>query len=215
MTKVRNLIVVAMAIVLISACAAAPPTVSTSNGLPDSSDGPYENVLVLFLFSKFDTRRYLEEEIVRDLTERGVKATAATSMMTSRTPLTAKFVIEMMTELGADSLLLTQLADLKTTGKIVNMRPEATYNFYPTYYVNVFQVTLDEYLEPPNVEFTHELSTSSDLYSLSSQSKVWSMVTHSTFKGERDHARDFSVFVREADAISGAMLNERVVHTAD
>lgn len=212
--QVRNLIMVTMSLVLFSACGVAPPTVSTTNGLPETSDGPYEHVLVLFLYSKFDTRRYLEDEIVKDLTAQGIKATTATSMMTSRTPLTPKFVVELMTELGADSLLLTQLADLRTTGKVVNMRPEATYNFYPTYYVNVFQVTLDEYLEPPDVQFTHELSTSSDLYALSSRDKVWSMVTQSKFKENRDHVADYSIILREADAISGAMLKDRVMQSA-
>jgi hypothetical protein len=210
--NIRTSLVVVFTLLLASACSVTPHvTAHTSKGLPDSADGPYENVLVLALFSKFDIRRYLEDEIVNDLNERGVKAVAATSMMTSRTPLTPKFIIETMTELGSDSLLLTQLADLQTTGKVIDMRPEATYNFRPTYYVNVFTVTLDEYIEPQDIQFTHKLSTSSDLYSFDSRGKVWSMITESTFKENQDHARDYSIILREADAISGAMLNDNVV----
>lgn len=196
--------------VLGSGCTSLP-TVSTTSALPDSADGPYEHVMVVVLFSKFDTRRYLEDEIVKDLKAAGVDATASTSLMTTKTPFTREFIVESMTDLGSDALLVTQLADLEASGKIIDMRPEATYNVRPTYYVNVFSVDLQEYIEPQDVRITQELSTSSDLYSFKNQTKVWSMVTHSKFKENVDHMRDYSIFVREADAISGAMIKDGVI----
>ena len=71
---------------------------------------------------------------------------------TTKTPLTRDFILETMTELGSDSLLLTQLADLETTGKVINMNPEVTYNVRPTYYYNVFSVDQTEYIEPQDVD---------------------------------------------------------------
>jgi hypothetical protein len=206
----RSAMAAMLLLVLSSACVTAPQ-VSTSNGLPATADGPYKNVLLVVLFSKFDTRRYLEDEIVNDLKAQGIKAVASTSMMTSKTPLTREFVVELMTELGADALLLTQIADLQSTAKVVNMNPQATYNIRPTYYVNVFTMDLTEYIEPQDLRVTQYLSTSSDLYSFSSRSKVWTMITHSKIKENVDHMRDYSIIVREADAISAAMLKDGVV----
>ena len=200
-----------LALILLTACMTPKVTTSTSKGLPDASDGPYRNVLVMVLFSKFDTRRYLEDEIVNDLKAQGVEAVASTSMMNSRTPLTREFIIETMTELGSDALLLTQLADLQSGGKVIDMNPQETYNIRPTYYYNVFTMDLTEYIEPQDLKITHSLSTSSDLYSFNSKSKVWSMITHSKIKENVDHMRDYSIILREADAISAAMLRDEVV----
>lgn len=208
--KALNLVLYVTLMLVASGCATGP-SVSTSGALPATSDGPYKNVLVLVLFSKFDTRRYVEDEIVKDLAAKGISAVASTSMMTTKTPLTRQFIIETMTELGSDGLLLTQLADLQTTGKILDMNPQATYNIRPTYYVNVFTVDLTEYIEPQDVRITHELSTSSDLYSFATKEKVWGMVTHSKIKENVDHMRDFSIIVREADAISSALIRDAVV----
>lgn len=210
LTKWLKLMAVVVSMGLAGGCATGPK-VSTSGALPAESDGPYKNVLVLVLFSKFDTRRYVEDEIVKDLAANGIKAVASTSMMTTKTPLTREFIVETMTELGSDGLLLTQLADLETTGKIIDMSPQATYNIRPTYYVNVFTVDLTEYIEPQDVRITHKLSTSSDLYSFATKEKVWGMVTHSKIKENVDHMRDFSIIVREADAISAALLRDAVV----
>lgn len=200
----------AIVMLAFAACASAPQ-VGPTMVVPDSADVPYDNVLVLALFSKFDTRRYLEDEIASRLEAQGVKAVTSTSMMTSKTPLTRQFIVETMTELGSDSLLLTQLADLHTAGKVKNMSPEGTYNVRPTYYVNVYSVEQTEYIEPVDVQFTHELSTSSDLYSASQQEKVWGIITHSRIKENVDHMRDYSIIVREAEAIAGSLLSEGIV----
>jgi hypothetical protein len=211
LTPDRNLLTGILIILLVTACAAPHVSTSTSNGLPESADGPYSNVLVVVLFSKFDTRRYLEDEIVNDLRAQGITAVASTGKMTTKTPLTRQFIVELMTELGSDALLLTQLADLQSTAKVVDMNPQATYNIRPTYYVNVFTMELTEYIEPQDLRVTQTLSTSSDHYSFKMQEKVWSMITHSKIKENVDHMRDYSIILREADAISSAMIEDKVV----
>ena len=210
MIKLRNTLTAISILVLASACS-VPPTVSTAQKMSDPTKGPYENVLVLALFTKFDTRRYLEDEVVKYMAANGVKATASTSMMTTKTPLTRAFIVELMTELGSDALLLTQLADLETTEKVVDMNPEVTYNVRPTYYFNVFTVEQTEYIEPQDVRFTHYLSTTSDLYSFSDREIVWSTTTHSKIKENVDHMRDYSIYVREAAAIGAALIKDGVV----
>ena len=59
----RLLLMVGIAVAL-AACSAGPQVTRTQY-LSESADTPYENVLVIFLYSSFDSRRYLENEVVR------------------------------------------------------------------------------------------------------------------------------------------------------
>ena len=132
---------------LIVACSSGP-AITTIRSLPDSADAPYEKILVVTLFSSFDSRRSLETEIVRNLAELGHDAVASTSMMNTKTPVTRSTFIAMVDEIGADALLLTQLVGLDADPTVKDMRPQVTINYWPTYYYNVFAVETTEYLEP-------------------------------------------------------------------
>ena len=105
--KVRVVLVLALTIAF-GACASTT-IVEVTQPLEKSADAPYRKVLVLTLFDSFDARRYLEDEIVRHLAEQGTTAVASTSMMNTKTPLVRRTFIDMLDEIGADSLLLTQL----------------------------------------------------------------------------------------------------------
>ena len=96
----------------LAACAGAPQ-VTTTVQLAEAADAPYENVLVVFLAESFDSRRYLETEIVNKLAEKGTKSVRSTSMMDSRTPVNRKTFVDMVEKVGADALLVTQIADLQ------------------------------------------------------------------------------------------------------
>lgn len=85
--------------------------------LSDSADAPYDRVLVVSLFNSFDRRRFFERAIVSQLTERGAKAVASTSRMTTRTPLNRETFEAMVEDLGADAVLVTQVIDVDTQGK--------------------------------------------------------------------------------------------------
>ena len=129
----RILLTVGIAVAL-GACASGPQVTRTLD-LTESADAPYENVLVITLFSSFDTRRYLETEVVKKLSALGVQATRSTSLMDSRTPATRKTFLEMVESIDADAVLVTHLVNLNTQTKMVDASPEATYNIRPTYIV--------------------------------------------------------------------------------
>ena len=131
----KKLLILTMAVVLIG-CASGPK-VTTVQELAESADAPYENILVVALFESFDVRRYLEEEIVGQLSELGVKAVASTSMMSTKTPVTRTTFADMVEKLDSDAVLVTHLVSLKTGAKMQDMNPQSTYNIRPTYYYNV------------------------------------------------------------------------------
>ncbi len=193
--------------VLLSACASGP-NVTTVQDVAESADAPYDNILVVSLFESFDTRRYLEKEIVKLLSARGVKAVASTSLMDTRTPVTRETFLAMVEKLDSDAVLVTQLVSLNTGAKMKDMNPQATHNIRPTYYYNVWSVELTEYVEPQSMELSHTLVLATQLYSVLNKESVWAIESKSKIVQDYDHRQDYSVFVNEAEAISSHMSRD-------
>jgi hypothetical protein len=196
--------------VALAACSTAPQ-VTTTQKFAESADAPYENILVIFLADKFDSRRYLETEVVKILTENGTQAVASTSMMDSRTPKTRQTFVAMVDDIGADAVLVTQIANLQSEGTVVDMNPQATYNFRPTYYYNVWSVELTEYSEPQAVDFEHSLALATQLYSVSAKDVVWAIESKSNIKQAFDKGPDYSIYVKEAEAIASHLLRDKLI----
>ena len=196
--------------VALAACSTAPQ-VTTTQKFAASADAPYENVLVIFLADRFDSRRYLETEVVKKLAENGTHAVASTSMMDSRTPKTRQTFVAMVDDIGADAVLVTQIANLRSEGTVVDMNPEATYNFRPTYYYNVWSVELTEYSEPQAVDFEHSLALATQLYSVSAEDVVWAIEANSNIKQAFDKGPDYSIYVKEAEAITSHLLRDGLI----
>jgi hypothetical protein len=196
--------------VALAACSTAPQ-VTTTQKFAESADAPYENILVIFLADKFDSRRYLETEVVKILAENGTHAVASTSMMDSRTPKTRQTFVAMVDDIGADAVLVTQIANLQSEGTVVDMNPQATYNFRPTYYYNVWSVDLQEYMEPQAVDFEHSLALATQLYSVSAKDVVWAIESKSNIKQAFDKGPDYSIYVKEAEAIASHLLRDKLI----
>jgi hypothetical protein len=189
--------------IVASLCACASgPNVTTVQEVAESADKPYQNILVVSLFESFDTRRYLEQEIVKQLSARGIKAVASTSLMDTRTPVTRATFVNMVDDLKSDAVLVTQLVSLNTGAKMKDMNPQATHNFRPTYYYNVWSVELTEYVEPQSLELSHTLVLATQLYSVLNKEAVWGIESKSKIIQDYDHRQDYSVFVDEAKAIT-------------
>ena len=99
--------VIAFALV---ACAANTQITRTKE-LAESADTPYEKILVIALFDSFDSRRYLETEVVTKLAGLGADAVASTSMMNSNTPATRETFMAMVDKIGADAVLKATKVD--------------------------------------------------------------------------------------------------------
>jgi hypothetical protein len=186
-------------------------TVSTVQDLSPSADVPYKKVLVIALFAKFDTRRYLEKEVVAQLKARGIDAVASTSMMDTRTPVTRPTFVAMVDRIGADAVLVTQLVDLETASKAQTMNPQATRNIRPTYYYNVWTYELTEYEEPDSVKFKHSLRLATQLLSVRGKDTVWAIESKSRVVEDLDHLNDYSLFVDEAKAIVTQMSRDGLI----
>ena len=185
--------------------------VTTTQQFSESADAPYENVLVIFLADKFDSRRYLEQEVVKKLAERGTHAVASTSLMDSRVPATRQTFVAMVDDLGSDAVLVTQIANLQSDATVVNMNPQATYNFRPTYYYNVWSVDLQEYREPQAVDFEHALALATQLYSVSAEDVVWAIESKSNISQAFDAGPDYSIYIKEAEAITARLLRDGLI----
>jgi len=185
----------------LAACSTGPQITRTQE-VPETADTPYKNILVVTLLSKFDSRRYLEQEVVSQLSALGTTAVASTSLMNTKTPMIRDTFMKMVENIDADAVLVTQLSSLRSVGTVVDMSPEATLNLRPTAYWNVFSVDLTEYVEPQAVEFEHSLVLRSELFSVRTQEPVWGIESKSKFSLGFDQAKDYSIIINEAEAIA-------------
>jgi hypothetical protein len=197
--------------VILGACAETQVSTTQTSATSAASDAPYENVLVIFLAESFDSRRYLETEIVKQLAARGTNAVRSTSMMDSRTPVNRETFLAMVDKIQADAVLVTQIADIESSGKVVNMNPQATYNITPTYYYNVWGVDLTEYKEPEAMNFEHRLSLATQLVSTESRDVVWAIESHSKIHQDFDEGRKYSIYVDEATAIVKQLVRDGLI----
>lgn len=174
-------------------------------------DAPYKNILVIFLADSFDSRRYLETEIVNALAKQGTHSVRSTSMMNTKVPMTKETFIAMVDEIDADAVLVSQIADLQTTGTVVDMSPQATYNIRPTWYFNVWSVELTEYVEPQAVNYEHKLSLATQLYSVQAEKAIWAMESNSNILEAFDKGPDYSIYVKEAAAVVKELHRSRMI----
>ena len=195
---------------LLSACAGGTK-VTRIQHLDPAADAPYKKILVIALLSSFDARRYLEKEIVTQLAELGTDAVASTTMMDTRTPVTRETFMAMVDKIGADGVIISQLVHVESTSKLKDARPQATYNFRPTYYYNVWSVELTEYVKPPGLEIATQLVMATQVFSVATRESVWTMEAEFEIVQDIDQAWSYSVFPNQAKEISKLMSKDGLI----
>jgi len=204
-TVTKKLILVGLALAL-SACTSTQ--ITKVQKLSPSADAPYSNILVISLFESYDARVYLEKEIVKQLSERGVTAVASTSKMTPKIPATRETFLAMVDELGSDGVLVTRLVNHEADVKVKDMRPESSYNVRPTYYYNVWNVELKEYVQPQYMEFKHSIVLATQLYSASTREPVWAIESTSKIVDTFDRPGGVTIIRDEAKAIASHLSRD-------
>jgi len=194
----------------LGACSTGPQVTRTQN-VSESVEAPYENILVIALSTSFDSRRYLEKEVVKKLAGLGTQAVASTSMMNTRTPVTRQTFLAMVEKIEADAVLVTQLVSLRSKGTMTDMNPEATYNFRPTYYYDVWSVDVEEYVEPQAVDYEHSLVLATQLYSVLNKDVVWAIESKSKIEQDFDEQLNYSIYVDEANAITTNLSKDGLI----
>lgn len=189
------------AAVAVAACSTGPQ-ITRTQAVSASADTPYRNVLVVALFSRFDSRRRLEKEVVKQLSALGIDAVASTSLMNTKTPVTRQTFLAMVEQLDSDAVLVTHLVDIESqAGMQDSASPEATYNVRPTYYYNVWEVEVTEYVEPQSLEVKSSVLLATQLYSVMSQEPVWAIESKIKIVNTGGPRENYMAFVDEADAI--------------
>jgi hypothetical protein len=207
----RRIFLIFISAVVLSACSAGPQ-IKRIYDVPKSADTPYENILVIALLESFDSRKRLEKAVVNRLSEVGVDAFASTSKMKTTTPMSKEIYLDMLNELKSDAVMITQLMDIESKAFMTqSASPEATYNVRPTYYFNVWEVELTEYMEPESVGFNASFLLMTELYSVLSKEKIWAIESSSKFSGVGGAAENYMVFIDEGNAMVNRMLKDGLI----
>jgi hypothetical protein len=197
--------------VAVTVCSARPRITRTMD-VPESADIPYKNILVIALFEKFDSRRRLEAEVVRELIRLGTEATASTTMMNTKTPMSRETYLAMLDKKDFDAALITHLVDIDSKASLADSAsPEATYKVRPTYYFNVWDVRLTEYVEPQSIEVKSSLRLATELYSVLSKDAVWAIESKSKIVTVSDPGANYMIFVDEAEAMVKRISKDRLI----
>ena len=197
-------------VVLLSACASGSKVITVQE-IEDSVQIPYEKILVIGLFEAYDSRRYLEKELVQKLADRGTDAVASTSMMDSRTPVVRKTFVDMVDAIGADAVIVSELSSFTTDATMKDMNPQSTHNIRATNYYNVWSVELTEYVAPPGVEYNHDLVLATQLFSVQDKDTVWAIDSKFRIKQKVNEHWDYKVFVEQADVIAHRMSSDGLI----
>ncbi len=208
--RYRHVIAFASIAIFLSACSTIP-RVKKIQKLPDTADAPYENILVIALLSSYTSRKGLERQVVSQLAERGTKSVASTSMMKTTTPMTRENYVAMVDDIGADAVLVSKLVDLNSAVTKQDASPEATYEIRPTYYFNVWEVNLTEYIEPQfiGLEGTYVLAT--EVYSVSTRDVVWAIESTANFQQDITVPRPYLIYLDEATSIVSHLSRDGVI----
>ena len=186
--------------------------ITTTQDVSESADTPYRNILVIALFSKFDSRRRLEKAVVNELSERGTHAVASTSLMDTKTPVTRQTFVAMLDELDSDAVLVTQLVDIKSKATMTeSASPEATLKVRPTYYFNVWEVELTEYMEPQSLEVKSSFVLATQLYSVLNQEAVWAIESKSKIVQTGGPEANYLVYLDEGKAMVKQLWRDRLI----
>lgn len=195
----RRLAVLCCGVLLTTACSG--PQVKRVQELADDSGAPFENILVVTLFAEYGARKTLEKRIVSLLAERGTKSVASTSMMDTRTPMTREVYIAMIDKIGADAVLVTQLVSVDSEMKAVDASPETTVEVRPTYYFNVWNVNVTEYVEPQFLYDAGTANIATRMLSVAKEDAVWAIESTIEFAREVGVPRDFVAHDVESELI--------------
>ena len=190
----------------------ARPRISRTLDVPESADTPYKNILIIALFEEFDSRRRLEAEIVKKLISLGTEATASTTMMNTKTPMSRETYLAMLDKNDFDAALITHVVDIDSEVALKDSAsPEATYKVRPTYYFNVWDVRLTEYVEPQSIEVTSSLRLATELYSVLSKDAVWAIESKSKIVTVSEPGANYMIFVDEAEAMVKRMRKDELI----
>jgi len=198
-THLRRIAVLCVGILMATACAG--PQVNRVQKLADDAGAPFDNILVVTLFSEYGARKALEKRIVSLLAERGTKSVASTSMMDTKTPMTTEVYIAMIDRIGADAVLVTQFIDIDSNLKVKDANPETTVEVRPTYYFNVWNVNVTEYVEPQFVVEEGAVNIATQMLSVEKREAVWAIESKLKYKKEAGVPRPYDAYDEESTAI--------------
>ena len=197
--------------VFFTANSMAGPRVTKTLEVKDPADAPYHKILVIALAEKYQAGKKFEHKVLDQLSRYDTNAVASTSLRDITIPATKEVFLAMIDSIDADAVLVTQVASVDSKVTMTDASPEATYNVRPTYYFNVWNVELTEYVEPQFMGMDSELVLATELYSVQEQDAVWAIESASRIVEESGQPGYYPFFEDEAKAITKHLKRDRLI----
>ena len=190
MTKVKSRIitfVTATTLVFIASACAPASSITKVYEDPEYSGVSYKNILVVGGARIYENRAAYERTMSARLMSAGVAAAPLYEIGDGNVPVDRDVILEAVKAGGFDAVLYTHTVDDRTNVNVTKSAGQTTVdaNRKSDRVVNLFRYDYEEHADPEFVSFATSAVLITELYSVSSKTKVWEAETN---LAERDSA---------------------------
>jgi hypothetical protein len=157
-----------------AACASSGRTVSTFEGPAYQGPG-FRNILVIGVADSYNSRATFERTLAKDIASGGASATPYYTLVKMDTPIDRPTIEKLVTEGSYDGVLITRVlnSDVDSSLKVGTSSAKKVRKDGSA--ANLFRYDYEELNEPVTLTMAMQVVIASDLFSVESREKVWSV----------------------------------------
>ena len=184
-----------------AACSSSGRTVSTYEG-PAHQGPAFRNILVIGMADSYNNRATFERTLAKDIASGGGSATAYYTLVKMDAPIDRPAIEKIVDEGSYDAVLITRVlnSDVDSTLKVGTSSAKKVRKDGSA--ANLFRYDYEELNEPVTLTMEMKIVIASDLFSVKSREKVWSVESSVANK------ENVGVIVVEASRIVAARLRK-------
>ena len=167
----------------------------------------FANILVVGVHEDGTVRRRYERSVAAALEDAGVIAASSLSVMQTSDEISRDTLVVAAQETGADAVMITRLLSVESRAEVEQGR--STFDASPRGNVPIadfFRYDYAEYQDPMVITTVRTVVLATDLYSVATENRVWSVESTSF-----DKASDDAILYDVARSISRALTNDGLI----
>ena len=184
---------------LLFACA-PQTTVVTLHKEPRDNDEPFHRYLVMHVSDDSTQRQAFESALLDELERHGIDAVAAHDVSGMASTAEINQAITIAGEVGADAVLRTQFASIKTETEVEEGRTDVQSTCRGGDLEDYFLYDYEVVTEPVTLKIVHDVVAISSVFDVATQEKLWNIQSTCLDRTSMDE-----IMADEASAIVGQL----------
>lgn len=200
MRNITRLLLSALVLLALSACASSHRTVSTFDG-PKYSGPGYKKILVIGMADSYNSRTSFERMLAQRISGGAASATAFYTLVSRDDPIERDTVLSVVKEGGFDAVLVSRVVNRGVSSSTRTGSAMTKVTRKEGKPMDLFRYDYEELNEPSTLSLEVTIVMASELYDAATQTRAWAI--------ETEFARTESVAVVVSDAVD--IVASRVV----